>query len=104
MTILHPDDLSRGLELFQRVLKGEKTAPFELRILRKSGDYLTAEFTVTPQIKNGSVIYILGIGRDVTKRKNTEKALKEREDLNRDLVEYSQCLISTHDLEGQISL
>jgi PAS domain S-box-containing protein len=102
MTILHPDDLSRGLELFQRVLKGEKTAPFELRILRKSGDYLTAEFTVTPQIKNGSVIYILGIGRDVTKRKNTEKALKEREDLNRDLVEYSQCLISTHDLEGQI--
>jgi PAS domain S-box-containing protein len=75
-TILHPEDLPRGLELFQRIMKGEKIAPFELRVLRKSGDYLVAEFTVTPQTQNGSVIGMLGIARDITERKRIEEALQ----------------------------
>ena len=73
--ILHPDDLSRGLGFFQRIMKGEKIAPFELRVLRKSGDYLVAEFVVTPRTQNGSVIGMLGIARDITERKRAEERL-----------------------------
>ncbi|MGA2319107.1 MAG: PAS domain S-box protein, partial [Thermodesulfobacteriota bacterium] len=74
--ILRPDDLSRGLEFFRSVLKGEKTAPFELGVLGESGDYLTAEFTVTPQTHDGSVMGVLGIARDITDRKRIEEALQ----------------------------
>jgi PAS domain S-box-containing protein len=35
-------------------------------------------------------------------RKQAEEALRESQDRNRDLVEYSQYLICTHDLKGQI--
>jgi two-component system cell cycle sensor histidine kinase/response regulator CckA len=75
-SMLHPDDLSRGLEFFQHAMKGKKIPPFELRILKKSGDYVAAEFTATSQIQSGSVTGILGIARDITERKRTaeEKA------------------------------
>jgi PAS domain S-box-containing protein len=85
--ILRPDDLPRGLEFFQSVLKGEKTVPFELRVLRESGDYLTAEFTVTPQTRDGSVIGVLGIARDITDRKLAEEALRSNENKYRTLIE-----------------
>ncbi|OGP89488.1 MAG: hypothetical protein A2156_11115 [Deltaproteobacteria bacterium RBG_16_48_10] len=78
--ILHPDDLSRGLELFQRVLRGEKTATFQLRVLSKSADYLVGEFMVTPQTQSGSLIGILGIARDVTNRKKAEDDLRASEE------------------------
>ena len=96
--ILHPDDLSRALELFQRVLKGEKIAPFELRILRKSRDYIMAEFTVTPQTHNGSVIGILSIARDITKRKQIEEALQ----MTQFSVEYAPESVLWINSKGQL--
>ena len=78
--ILRPDDLSRGLEFFRSVLKGEKTAPFELGVLEESGDYLTAEFTITPQTQDGSVMGVLGIARDITDRKRAEQEMSSLQD------------------------
>src|SRR5436190_11100554 len=43
-----------------------------------------------------------GTGRDVTERRRTLAALEESEDRYRDLVEHSQDLICTHQLDGRI--
>ncbi len=77
--IIHPDDLPFAMELFQRILQGEKTPLYELRVLSKAGEYLTGQFSSTPQIQDGKVASILGIARDITERKRAEKALRQRE-------------------------
>ncbi|MDD5543213.1 MAG: PAS domain S-box protein [Acidobacteriia bacterium] len=45
---------------------------------------------------------ILSIHRDITERMQAVQALKESEDRYRDLVENSQELICTHDLDGKV--
>jgi len=74
-SLIHPDDLPLAMETFQKALRGEKTPPYELRVLSKSGDYLVGEFTSTPQIENGKVVGEFGIARDVTERKMLEERL-----------------------------
>jgi PAS domain S-box-containing protein len=75
--LVHRDDLPTATTVFQSVLTGAKPPPFELRLREKSGNYFPFEFTVTPQIFAGKVVGIMGIGRDVSERKNLEVQLRQ---------------------------
>lgn len=46
--------------------------------------------------------YIVVIARDITERKRVQDQLRENEDRYRDLVEHSEDLVCTHDLEGRL--
>jgi PAS domain S-box-containing protein len=52
--------------------------------------------------REGRVTGIRSTMQDITHHKRAEDALRESEDRYRDLVEYSQYLICTHDLKGRI--
>jgi diguanylate cyclase (GGDEF)-like protein/PAS domain S-box-containing protein len=45
---------------------------------------------------------IQSLQNEISERRRIEEALRESQDRNRDLVEYSRYLICTHDLKGQI--
>jgi len=94
LTLVHPDDHTRALEAFHRVLAQEQVDAFELRIQAKSGVYLVGEFSSMPRTRNGEVVGVLGIGRDITKRKQedaerqaAESQLRESERLRERIVE-----------------
>jgi PAS domain S-box-containing protein len=46
--------------------------------------------------------YLVAVSRDISDRKRVEAALRESEDRYRDLVEHSEDLVCTHDLEGRL--
>ena len=46
--------------------------------------------------------YVVAVSRDISDRKKAEEALREGEDRYRDLVEHSEDLVCTHDLEGNL--
>ena len=74
--IIHPDDLPLAIEKFLAALRGELSPKFELRTISSSGNYVTGEFTTTPQMQNGKVVKILGIARDITEHKQTAEKLR----------------------------
>src|SRR5205809_1601877 len=98
--IVHPDDLSRAIELYQLVLEGKAPPIFELRILAKSGAYIPGEFQVTPLVQDGQIVGLLGVARDITDRKRAEEALRH---VNEALEEEAKRIAhALHDEAGQL--
>ena len=86
-SILHPDDLSVGLEFYQRILRGEASG-FQLKVLKKSGDYLVGEFTVTPQIKTWVCMgHFRHCPRTSPSARRAEESLKQSEENARQLAQ-----------------
>ncbi|MGA2319108.1 MAG: PAS domain S-box protein, partial [Thermodesulfobacteriota bacterium] len=98
-------DQENAKKLFQAFNKvyrtGEPAREFDWEIIRKDGTKRSIEASVS-LIKDPSDnrIGFRGIIRDITGRKQAQETLRESEDRYRDLVENSQDLICTHDLQG----
>lgn len=75
--LVHPDDLPNAMHLLQCAVQGEALPVCELRILKKNGDYVVGEFTITPLVHDGTNAYLLGIARDITERKQAEVNIKK---------------------------
>jgi PAS domain S-box-containing protein len=76
--MVHPDDLPLAVEMFNRVLNGGQAPVHELRGHPSLNHPALMEMTLAPQKdESGKIIGVLGIGRDITGRKQAEKALQE---------------------------
>lgn len=77
MPLVHPEDLPRALNYFGRVTKELESTQVELRIRTHNGGVVTLEFTVSPQLRNGALVGVMGIGRDLSERRQLEHQLRQ---------------------------
>jgi PAS domain S-box-containing protein len=93
--LVAPVDLGQAASLFQRVMGGETLTLEEIRLVSSSGDTLVGEFAVTPELVDGEVGGVLGIGRDITKPKQAEQELRSLERRYRDLFQEAPVMYLT---------
>src|SRR5262249_32740700 len=72
--IVHPDDTAKAASVMETALAGNHPPTTEIRVLRRTGEALPMEFTVTPQFQDHHVCGMLAIGRDVSARRKAELA------------------------------
>jgi PAS domain S-box-containing protein len=88
---VHPDDRAMVLEKYRTEYPEEKLPlVYEIRGVSKKGEVIPIEISVGPFKKNGRVIGINVMHRDITKRKRMEEELRDSEERFRGLYESIQ--------------
>jgi PAS domain S-box-containing protein len=75
--LLNPDDVPVAVQMVGMALQKQEPPAFELRMQSLEGEYVTGEFKITPQTRNGDLVGVLGIVRDVSRRKYVEAEREE---------------------------
>lgn len=99
LDILHPDCRDRCLEVFKRVLLGERSGIIEATFIAKDGRSVVAEGEASCRIENGMPVNTRGIFHDITERKAAEEYINRLASL----VKSSEDAIIAKDLEGNIT-
>ncbi len=100
--IIHSDD---RVHVLSRLEEAARTGILneEFRIVRPDGTVRWVEAHGFP-IRNveGKIYRLAGVVQDITARRLAEEAVRDSEDQYRDLVDHSEDLVCTHDLEGRL--
>jgi two-component system cell cycle sensor histidine kinase/response regulator CckA len=75
--LLHPDDAPHALALLEQVLRGQQPPTAQLRVRTSQGEDRVGEFHTSVQLRDGEIVGILGIVRDITDRLRLEEQLRQ---------------------------
>ena len=81
------EDRDRVRSHFEAVLAGSSPPPYELAYHTARGEAMWVEVATAPLIERGQIIGLLGLSRNIHRRKTAELALRESEEKYRTLVE-----------------
>lgn len=94
-------DVDEQRRLTTAVAAGEACL-VELRHLRRDGSMFWVENSLTPlRDASGRVAHVLSIQRDITSRKDVERALRESENRYRTLAEHSSDVVTVIGADGE---
>jgi len=89
--------------LFNKVIASKKLHFWEEKLSTPSGTIEYHLRNMYPVVdENNEVVQVIGFGLNVTEHKKMEDQLKINEKRYRDLFNYSQAFICTHDLHGRL--
>ena len=90
-SITHPDDLEEDLDFIQQLLDGKiPSYSMEKRYIHKQGHIVWVYLTVSIiRSESGEPDYFISVVKDITDRKQAEKALVESEERYKSLIEQA---------------
>jgi PAS domain S-box-containing protein len=100
---VHPEDLDKFWQAWQRVIQDKVNAYVEYRIVLPDGTLKHAYGLGHPVLDaNGELVEIVGTTVDITERKLAEEALREGETRFRTFVDHAGDALFVYDLEQRI--
>jgi PAS domain S-box-containing protein len=100
--LLAPEQLETALSNAIRVLEGERIGSVVYEFIKKDGGRGFGEINSSPLIRDGKVVGVISVARDITERKEIEDALRESEEKIRNILQSSPDAITVGDLNGTI--
>ena len=104
-SLLHPDDMEHVRTVYAEALYGKRPYDLEYRIVTKDGNirnmYAVAEIV---RDSHGQAARVIGNVQDITERKQMTEALRRSEASMRALLDNTDDLVSSRDLEGRLVL
>ncbi|MDD5225238.1 MAG: PAS domain S-box protein [bacterium] len=100
MEITPPEYQSKSLEALKTALEGKPVNYYEIMIRKKDGTLIPVETGGQVVFREGKMVGIQIVTRDISKRKRTEEALRESEEMYRTLTETTSDAVTVIDLKG----
>lgn len=98
---LAPESLHLVLKNTRRVLGGERfTASYEF--VAKDGTARYGEVSSSPLTRNGQIVGLISVARDITERTQAEERLRQSEARYRELYDFLPIPVYELDLEGRV--
>jgi PAS domain S-box-containing protein/putative nucleotidyltransferase with HDIG domain len=94
--------LDRAVAEMGLVLKGETIPVSVYSLVAKDGTIKQGEFSGSPLLRDGQIVGMVSVIRDITRRKQAEQTLSESEEKYRSLFEYLQDAILLTRPDGSI--
>jgi PAS domain S-box-containing protein len=98
--LIMKEELPNLMEIFSNVLKGHPQQ-YDATIKKRDGTALILSINTAPLYSKGAMSGTVSFGRDITQSKKAEETLKESEERNRLLIDFSPYGIINH-IEGKI--
>ncbi len=99
--VVAPESLENAREMTVKKLAEDSSTTYEIDVIAKDGRRVSLELSTRLIQKKGLPIGVQGVGRDVTERRRAEEALRESEELYRNLGEGISHQVWTADPLGQ---
>jgi PAS domain S-box-containing protein len=99
--ILTPESLKQAVASTIQVLQGERIPVPVYQFIAKDGTIKYGEVSGSPIMREGKIIGIISVARDITERRRAEEALESEHTLLRNLIDNVPDRIYAKDSEGR---
>lgn len=101
--VLGPDSYPRALDEIRSVFSGETIATTIYRLMAKDGSIVVGEVSGAPMRREGVIVGMIAVARDVTKRQQAEEDLRESEKKYHGLFDFLPIPVYEMDFEANIT-